>query len=104
MPQNTTLIRFIVDLGRLICTWLQVNILKEANLVPYKAPALQLCKKKSCIFYQLDFPGDSERLYPRGIFVLSGLIALCTEGERSVLVGMVELRTVCLSNKLRGSV
>lgn len=29
---NTTLIRFIVDLGRLICTWLPINNVKEAKL------------------------------------------------------------------------
>lgn len=28
---NTTLIRFIVDLGRLICTWLPINNVKEAK-------------------------------------------------------------------------
>lgn len=58
-------------------------MLKEANLVLHKAPELQL-------FYLLDFPGDSERLYRYAIFVWSSVIALCTEGERSVFVGMVE--------------
>lgn len=81
MLPNTSLIRFIVDLGRLICTWLQVNMLKEANpSFPYEAAA----KKEEggfffFSFYLLDFPGDSERLHPRAIFVWSGLIALRSE-------------------------
>ena len=47
--------------------------------------------KKGGFLYLLDFPGDSERLYPPAIFVWSAVIALCTEGERSVLVGIVEV-------------
>lgn len=84
MLQNTSLIRFIVDLGRLICTWLQVNMLKEANpSFPYEAAAKK--EEGSSFFFfpsLLDFPGDSERLHPRAIFVWSGLIALRREGVR----------------------
>lgn len=76
-------------------------MLKGANLVLYKAPALQL-------FYLLDFPGDSERLYHHAIFVWSGVIALCTKAERSVLVGTVEqgneIQEVCWCNELKGTV
>lgn len=53
MLPNTSLIRFIVDLGRLICTWLQVNMLKEANpSFPYEAAA----KKEEGGFFFFLFP------------------------------------------------
>lgn len=76
-------------------------MLKGANLVLYKAPALQL-------FYLFDFPGDLERLYHHAIFVWPGVIALCIKGERSALAGIVEqgneIQEVCWSNELRGTV
>ena len=54
MLQNTSLIRFIVDLGRLICTWLQVNMLKEANpIFPYEAAAKK--EEGGSFFFSLPF-------------------------------------------------
>lgn len=90
MLRNTTLIRFIVDLGRLICTWLQVNIRKEANLVLDEVPALLLHNNnnnKSSNFYHPDFPGDLERFYPGAKSVSFGLIAPFSDGKGFILIG-----------------
>lgn len=95
MLQNTTLIRFIVDLGRLICIWLQVNILKEANLVSYNTSPLQLRRIKD-LFYLLFFHVIQKKCYSSQY--LSGLVEFYFVPEQD---NIMEVR---LSNEFSGTV